>query len=233
MTCAAAAAAVQRVRDLHREEFGCCSHCGQISSVPWPCDTIRALGDDSSRTVEGKADILDTVTGPIDGNGHAVSLWSAEPAVVAGFIASVVTASEQAQRMTVEEANALPVPVVKALATLHGAVRSLTAAFELAAYPMRLVFDAAAEPTQPPQATFAGAHTCVTLPTERAQRLGILVATRADPGAVIATAEQITDHVNLMRSRSLCLSCGYPLDNTPPHPLARSSGAPSSSEETE
>jgi hypothetical protein len=213
-----------------------------------------------SPSVEGKPDILDTVTGLVPPDGDAASMWAREPAVVAGFIASVVTASEQAQRMTAEEADTLPAPVVKALGTLHGAVRTLTAAFELAAYPMRLTFgmvgdnpqsaedvDPSATEDQFPPAGGSGpsnvwvsasaasgqAHVCVTLPTERAQRLGVLTGTRAELGQTIATAERIADDVAFMRRRRLCLACGYPLDNTSPHPLARPSGAPSSSKETE
>lgn len=36
-------AAVERVRKLHAEEFGCCSHCTCEDSVLYPCPTIRAL----------------------------------------------------------------------------------------------------------------------------------------------------------------------------------------------
>jgi len=36
-------AAVERVRKLHAEEYGCCSHCTRAESVLFPCATIRAL----------------------------------------------------------------------------------------------------------------------------------------------------------------------------------------------
>lgn len=35
--------AVDRVRALHREEYGCCAHCTRAESVLYPCPTIRAL----------------------------------------------------------------------------------------------------------------------------------------------------------------------------------------------
>jgi hypothetical protein len=41
------AAAVSRVRALHREEFGCCSHCTRADAVPYPCPTIRALNGEA------------------------------------------------------------------------------------------------------------------------------------------------------------------------------------------
>lgn len=179
---------------------------------------------DQSRNVEGNRDILDTVTGLVPPDGDAVSLWSAEPAVVAGFIAAAVTASEQTQRMTREECEALPAAVAKGLGTLHGAIRALLAAYELAAYPMRVIGSMVDAPP------VRLAHTCVSLPTERARRLGILAATRAEPGNVVETTNRITDDVLFMRRRGLCLACGYPLDNSPPHPLARKGGAPSNKE---
>lgn len=42
-SCRSAEAALDRVRALHREEYGCCVACMNEASVPWPCDTIRAL----------------------------------------------------------------------------------------------------------------------------------------------------------------------------------------------
>lgn len=34
---------IARVRDLHREEYGCCEHCTGLYGVPYPCPTILAL----------------------------------------------------------------------------------------------------------------------------------------------------------------------------------------------
>jgi transcriptional regulator with XRE-family HTH domain len=38
-----AEAALERVRALHRNEYGCCAECTEVHSVLWPCNTIRAL----------------------------------------------------------------------------------------------------------------------------------------------------------------------------------------------
>lgn len=43
-----AEAAITRVRQLHREEYGCCEHCTRADSVPYPCPTIRALDGDTT-----------------------------------------------------------------------------------------------------------------------------------------------------------------------------------------
>jgi hypothetical protein len=40
---AAASSRVRRVRELHRDEYGSCSECTHVMSVPYPCPTIRAL----------------------------------------------------------------------------------------------------------------------------------------------------------------------------------------------
>lgn len=210
------------------------------SSASVPMEVVtgwRHVLDVSSRNVEDNHDILDTVTGLVPPEGDVVSLWSAEPAVVAGFIAAVVSAAEQTKRMTPEEATGLPDAVAKGLGTLHGAVKTLLAAYELAAYPQRLVFSLGPDqPEQSPRAedqplpSLKPSHTCVSLPTERARRLGVLAGTRAELGKTVETAERIADDVALMRRRQLCLSCGYPLDNSAPHPLARKGGAPSNKE---
>ncbi|MGW1497552.1 hypothetical protein ACWCQW_02990 [Streptomyces mirabilis] len=42
---AAASARVRRVRDLHREEYGCCAECTHESGVPFSCPTIRTLNE--------------------------------------------------------------------------------------------------------------------------------------------------------------------------------------------
>lgn len=47
MVIAPLQAALERVRQLHREEYGCCVACMHEASVPWPCDTIRALDGES------------------------------------------------------------------------------------------------------------------------------------------------------------------------------------------
>lgn len=36
-------AAIARVRQLHREEFGCCEHCTGLYAVSYPCPTICAI----------------------------------------------------------------------------------------------------------------------------------------------------------------------------------------------
>ena len=38
-----AEAAIVRVRALHTDEFGSCSHCTRADAVPYPCPTIRTL----------------------------------------------------------------------------------------------------------------------------------------------------------------------------------------------
>jgi hypothetical protein len=35
--------AVERIRALHREEYGCCAHCTRAESVLYPCPTMQAL----------------------------------------------------------------------------------------------------------------------------------------------------------------------------------------------
>ncbi|MCU1612609.1 MAG: hypothetical protein JWO98_149 [Frankiales bacterium] len=35
--------AIDRVRTLHRQEYGCCAECTHESGVVWPCATIRAI----------------------------------------------------------------------------------------------------------------------------------------------------------------------------------------------
>jgi hypothetical protein len=35
--------AIERVRKLHREEYGCCVACMGEASIPYPCDTITAM----------------------------------------------------------------------------------------------------------------------------------------------------------------------------------------------
>lgn len=35
--------AVERVRELHRQEWGACAECTHESGVLWPCPTIQAL----------------------------------------------------------------------------------------------------------------------------------------------------------------------------------------------
>jgi hypothetical protein len=35
--------AVDRVRSLHREQYGCCAHCTRADTVVHPCPTIKAL----------------------------------------------------------------------------------------------------------------------------------------------------------------------------------------------
>lgn len=38
-----AAGSLDRIRQLHRNEYGCCSECTAEAAVLWPCPTIRAL----------------------------------------------------------------------------------------------------------------------------------------------------------------------------------------------
>jgi hypothetical protein len=35
--------AIDRVRQLHRNEYESCAECTRVYSEPWPCPTIRAL----------------------------------------------------------------------------------------------------------------------------------------------------------------------------------------------
>lgn len=45
----AQARVIERVRSLHRQEYGSCAECTHESSVAWPCPTIRALnGEEQS-----------------------------------------------------------------------------------------------------------------------------------------------------------------------------------------
>ncbi|UAX56791.1 hypothetical protein K5X85_29120 [Streptomyces sp. A144] len=45
-----AEAATDRVRALHREEYGLCTHCSHEDGVTAPCPTIQALGDSGQPT---------------------------------------------------------------------------------------------------------------------------------------------------------------------------------------
>ena len=56
--------------------------------------------------------------------------------------------------------------------------------------------------------------------TQRAGVLALLVRTKFEPQDVVEVAEQIADDVSHMRKAGLCLRCGYPLDNSSPHPAA-------------
>lgn len=38
-----AEAAIERVRALHRDEYGTCAECTDVRSVPYPCPTVTAL----------------------------------------------------------------------------------------------------------------------------------------------------------------------------------------------
>lgn len=42
-TARQAESAIERVRALHRDEYGLCSECTDARGVPWPCATVRAL----------------------------------------------------------------------------------------------------------------------------------------------------------------------------------------------
>lgn len=44
-----AEAAVARVRALHTEDHGCCSHCTREDAVLYPCPTVRALDGEDPR----------------------------------------------------------------------------------------------------------------------------------------------------------------------------------------
>jgi hypothetical protein len=39
----ALAEVVGAVMTLHRSEYGCCSACGDVMLVPWPCDTVKVV----------------------------------------------------------------------------------------------------------------------------------------------------------------------------------------------
>lgn len=44
----AQAQAIERVRALHRQEYGACSECTREYSEAWPCATVRALDGETS-----------------------------------------------------------------------------------------------------------------------------------------------------------------------------------------
>lgn len=48
---------IASVRDLHREEYGCCEHCTGLYGVPYPCPTILALAatHDAADLIDPKA----------------------------------------------------------------------------------------------------------------------------------------------------------------------------------
>ncbi|KOV86086.1 MULTISPECIES: hypothetical protein [unclassified Streptomyces] len=50
-----AEAAITRVRDLHREEYGLCDECTGSHGVPWPCPTIQALDQPAPATAATRA----------------------------------------------------------------------------------------------------------------------------------------------------------------------------------